>query len=75
MGNETVEQFKAQMGEWQTKLDELRVQGNLLKMELRDQKDDVCANLDSAYTTAKTKLGEWANATGDEAERLGAGRS
>ena len=36
MSNEETSKFKAQIDEWQTKLDELKVQSNLLKMEYRE---------------------------------------
>ena len=73
MSNEQTRKFQAQMEEWRTRLDELKVKGSLLKMELRDQKEEVVGNLDSAYNGAKAKLGEWADATGEQAEALGAG--
>ena len=73
MTNEHSKKFQAQMDEWRTRLEELKVKGSLLKMELRDQKDEVIGDLDTAYNGAKAKLGEWADATGEQADKLGAG--
>ncbi len=71
--SDDTQKIQEQMDEWRTKLDELRVQGGLLKMEFRDKKDEVCDQIEAAYSEAKQKFDEMKDAGEAEADKLGAG--
>ena len=66
-------QIEAELAGWRTKLDTLRVRANLLKMEYRDQHDEVVEKLESAYEDAKTRFADFAAATDEEVTNLKAG--
>jgi hypothetical protein len=59
--------------EWRTRLDELRVRGHLLRMELRDKKDDVLDDMDHAYAEAKVRFEKLKDSAETEQEGLSAG--
>jgi hypothetical protein len=58
-----LELLKRELEMMQTRMDELRVQANLGKRELRDAVDGLRSKFDSTYDQAKKTLGE-AAATG-----------
>ena len=61
--------------EFQTKLDELKVKGHLLKLEYRDKQGEVVDGIQATYTEAKEKYEAMKNAGESEAEQLGQGFS
>ena len=67
------EAIQAQLDQWRTKLDELKLKAHLLKMEHRDKPDEVMQKLESSYDSAKAKFGEWKDAGAAEAAGIGAG--
>ena len=71
MAPENTEQYQEQLDKMRQKLDELRVKGHLLKMELRDNSDEVLEGMESAYGVAKAKFQEFAAASENEADKLG----
>ena len=75
MSTEDTDKIQAQLDEWRTKLDELKVKGHLLKMELRDKQGEVVEDMESAYAQAKAKFLEMKAAGETEADKLGAGFS
>ena len=73
MSTEDTDKIQAQFDEWRTKLDELKVRGHLLKMELRDKQGEVVADMEDAYAAAKSKFLEMKAAGESEADKLEAG--
>ena len=69
------QQVQEQLDAWRTKLDELKLQAHLLKMEHRDRPDEVMAKLESSFDTCKSKFAEWKDAGATEAAGIGAGFS
>lgn len=71
----TIDQQSAErdLSAWRQKIDRLRVQQNLLKMELRDRKDEVVKKLDHSYAEAKSSFDKFKDAAGSEREQLGSG--
>ena len=68
---ESSEKYQEQLDAMRQKIDELRLKGHLLKMELRDNKDEVLEGIESAYGVAKEKFQLFAEASETEAEKLG----
>ncbi|MHC4953544.1 MAG: sll1863 family stress response protein [Planctomycetota bacterium] len=73
MSNDETRKFQEQLDEWQGKLDQLKVRGNLFKMEYRDKQDEVFSSISSAYDDAKSKFADWTEAGAAEADRVGTG--
>ena len=73
MSAEGKDQIQAQLDEWRTKLDELRVKGSLLKMEYRDKQGETVEEVEAAYAAAKAKFLEMKDTGEVEAGKLGAG--
>ena len=73
MSNDETRKFQAQMDEWQGKLDQLKVRGNLFKMEYRDKQDEAFNSIRSTYDDAKDKFNDWSEAGAAEADRVGTG--
>jgi len=71
--NVDIDKLAEELKKGKARLDELRLRGELLKMELRDKKDDTLTSLDRAYGEAKVKFEKMREAAGEERERLGAG--
>ncbi len=53
---EVLERLKNELGQWQTRLEELRLQAGLGKLELRDRRDEVLRSFDSSYRSARERL-------------------
>ena len=62
-----------QIDAFRTKLDELKVQGHLLKMEHRDKQDEVVNGIETAWFEAKEKFEAMKAAGETEATQLGEG--
>ena len=73
MSAESTQKIQEQLDEWRAKLDQLRVKGSLLKMELRDKHGDVVDDVEAAYDVAKAKFLELKAAGATEADKVGAG--
>ena len=59
--SKTLDKMEKELGSWRTKLDELRVQANLGKKELRDRHPDLVKDFDDAYRSAKESMGKLAD--------------
>lgn len=71
MTHEGKDKYQEQIDAMRQKLDELRLKGHLLKMELRDNQDEVVEGLEKAFDVAKAKFSEFADASEKEADKLG----
>lgn len=67
--NETTE-LRGELDRWRARLDELRLQANLGKMEARDRLDDLEQRLQPAYQTATRRLSEVVDDGKEEARVL-----
>lgn len=56
--SELFDKLEKDLSTWRTKLDELRVQANLGKLELRDRHPELVEDFDAAYENAKEGLGK-----------------
>lgn len=75
MPSEDTQKTQAQLDQWRTKLDVLKVKGHLFKMESKEKQDEALAAIESAYGKAKAKFEEMSAATGEEAGKIGSGFS
>jgi hypothetical protein len=73
MGKDIGDKLKAELADWKTKLEGLRVKASLGKMELRDKERELAEKFEPAYTQAMKKLAELRDDAGDEAKALRAG--
>ncbi len=71
MSSENRDKYQEQLDAMRQKLDELRLKGHLLKMELQDNKDEVLEGMESAYGVAKEKFKEFTAASETEADKFG----
>lgn len=56
--SELFDKLEKDLTSWRTRLDELRVQANLGKLELRDRHPELVEDFDEAYESAKQGLGK-----------------
>lgn len=54
--DDIIASVKEQAGKARTKLDEMRVNANLLKLDMRDRKDEVMEDLEQRYQLVQEKL-------------------
>lgn len=67
--NQTTE-LRGELDRWRARLDELRLQANLGKMELRDRLSEIENRLEPAYQSASRRLAEVVDGGKDEARVL-----
>lgn len=70
MSNETKIRLQQEYDTMRARVDKLRVQTNLGKMELRDKLEDIRETLDPVYRRAKTDLTELARSGATEASNF-----
>jgi hypothetical protein len=58
MTDPDVEELSSELDRWRARYDELRVQANLGKMELRDKLGELEERFEPAYRTASQRLGK-----------------
>ena len=67
---DVLERLKGEVGQWRTRLDELRLQAGLGKLELRDRREEVMKNFDRSYRDARKRLDEVSGGAQGELETL-----
>lgn len=66
-------EIQSQLDAFRTKLDELKVQGSLLKMEYRDKHPETVSRMENAFAAARDKFDALKTASAEEAAKIGAG--
>ena len=72
MARSRLEDLRAELDDWRSRFDHLRVQANLGKRELRDKLDELGRELDPPYQRARKTLESLAKEGADEARTLAA---
>ena len=67
---ENLRKLEDELDGMRSRLDELRVRGNLGKMELRDKLTEFKGSLDPAYQKAKSKVADLSQAGADESKTV-----
>lgn len=67
---ETMKKFQDELETMRARLDELRVKGNLGKMELRDKLVEFKGALEPAYQKAKSTLGDLSRSGAEESKTM-----
>jgi broad specificity phosphatase PhoE len=70
---DVMEKLEAELADWRTKLDTLRVRAHLGKMELKDKEREMLEAFEPAYDQARKKLGEAVAGGGERAAALAKG--
>jgi hypothetical protein len=71
MIDKTLDRLRSELDDWQARLDNLRVQAKLGKMEARDQLLELVSRLEPTFREAETRLEEIAASGSKEARILG----
>lgn len=66
----TLQKLQEELDGMRTRLDELRVRGNLGKMELRDKLTEYRTSLEPAYLKAKAKIADLSKAGAEESKTV-----
>ena len=70
MNSEVLNRLRQEVDAWRARLDELRVQASLGRMELRDKKEELARNFEEARSSAARKLAELRKTGGQEIDAV-----